>query len=157
MAVTPPASVADFKDRFDRDFLYGTGLDKVRDKDINRSLEEADSLFNSTLWATNEELKTSYLYLTAHFLVLDLQAAGGLKAKSNSAGAKNRGGGVVQSKSVGSVSLNYAVPSFVTNDPTLSQLLRTDYGMRYVQLLAPRLAGNINVVKGTGLEPIQEN
>ena len=156
MAVTPPATVADFKDRFDRDFVYGAGTDKVRDKDINRSLEEADSLFNSILWATNEELKTSFLYLTAHFLVLSLQMAGGLKTKNRSAGAKNRGGGVVQSKGVGSVSVSYAVPSYVTNDPTLSQLLRTDYGMRYVQLLAPRLAGNINIAKGTGLEPIQE-
>ena len=157
MAVTSPAFIADFKDRFDRDFLYGKGLDKVRDKDINRALEEADALFNAALWATNEELKTSYLYLSAHFLVLSLQAAGGLKAKNSSAGAKNHGGGVVQSKSVGSVSLSYAVPAFVTNDPTLSQLLRTDYGMRYVQLIVPRLAGNINVAKGTGLEPIQEN
>ena len=151
MAVTPPVDAARFKDEFDRDFQYGSGLDKVRDKDINRALTEANALFNAALWATDEELQSAYLYLSAHFLVMNLQVAGGLRKKGKSLGAKNRGGGVIQSKSVGQVSVNFTVPDFVTNDATLSQLLRTDYGMKYVQLLAPRLVGNVGLVTGTGL------
>ena len=84
MAVTPPVDAARFKDEFDRDFQYGSGLDKVRDKDINRALTEANALFNAALWATDEELQSAYLYLSAHFLVMNLQVAGGLRKKGKS-------------------------------------------------------------------------
>lgn len=148
MALTPPATVAEFKDQFDRDFIYGTGLNSVRDKDITRAQTEALTLFNPCLWPT-ELVKMAYNYVTAHMLVTAVQAAGGLSGVNKNQGTQNRGGGVIASKSVGGVSVNYAgLETWVAKFPALSDFLRTDYGAKYLLLLKPRLVGNLSVVAG---------
>ncbi len=140
-----PATVADFKARFVRDFRYGSGLETVRDADIQSALNEARSVFNPSLWTTDETIP-AYLYASAHFLVLNLQMAGGLG--SSPKGANNHGGGATASKSVGQVSINYAIAERFQNDPILSQFLRTDYGQRYLQMASSRLVGPGSVVCG---------
>jgi hypothetical protein len=148
--VTPPlASVAEFKARFDRDFVFGTTTDKIRDTDITNALNEAAPVFNLDLWEDETEGKVAFLQAAAHCLVLNMQAAGGLSAVNMGRGVQSRGGGVVQNKSVGSVSVGFALPAFVTESPILSQFMRTDYGQRYLQLLTPRLVGNVGLVKGS--------
>lgn len=142
-----PATVSDFKAQFDRDFVYGSGKETVRDTDIQRALNEAVSVFNNDLWSS-DEIKFVYLYASAHFLVQNIQMAGGLSSSSKGLGINSRGGGITQSKSVGQVSVSYGIPESILSDRTLNQFMRTEYGLRYLQLLGPRLVGNAYAVNG---------
>lgn len=138
---TPAATVSDFKDQFTREFVYGLSKETVMDADITRALNEAASVFNGALWEDDDEKVTAYCYAAAHFLVLNLQAAGGLLAQNVGAGVNSRGGGNVAAKSVGSVSLTFALPTSLTEDPILHGFIRTDFGQRYLAMLTPRLVG----------------
>lgn len=143
-----PASVADFKSEFDRDFLYGSGLSTVRDIDIERAMVQGNSLFNESLWSSDPETKLAFLLVSAHCLVLNIQMAGGLMSKNTGQGINNKGGGIQASKSVGQVSVNYAIPQSVVDSPVLNQFMRTDYGQRYLNMAAPRLVGNMALFPG---------
>ena len=95
------------------------------------------------------EAQLAYCYLTAHLLVLSLQNSGGPGAPLSYMGPGSSGGGVVQSKSVDGVSISYGLPDRVVNSPTLSQYLRTGYGQKYLQMLAPKIPGRrVSVVMG---------
>ncbi len=143
-----PPAIADFKAQFTRDFQYGTGMNTVIDPDIQRGLNDALIVFNPGLWTTPAELNTAFLYVAAHFMVLNIQAAGGLSATNQGRGVQSKGGGTIESKGVGSANVGFAVPDFVRQSPVLSQFMRTDYGQKYLQLLTPRLVGNVTVVAG---------
>lgn len=142
-----PPSVADFKVQFDRDFLYGNGTDTVRDADITRALNEAQMLFNAGLWDTVEK-PVAYGYLAAHFLAMNIQAAGGAAFTNSGKGVLSHGGGTIESKTVGGISVTFATPDFVRQNPILSQLMKTDYGQKYLSLIYPRLVGNVAVISG---------
>ncbi len=147
-----PPSVSDFKTLFTRDFVYGGttgGLDTVLDSDIQRGITEAQMVFNSGLWASLSDANLACCYVAAHFMVLNIQGAGGLAVKNRGLGVQSKGGGTIESKGVGSVNVGFAVPNYVRESPILSQFMRTDYGQFYLQLLTPRLVGNIAVVSGS--------
>lgn len=95
---------------------------------------------------TVSEATIAYCYLTAHLMVLSLQNSGGLGAPLSYEGAGSSGGGIVQAKTVGSVSLTYALPDFVSKSPTLAQYMRTGYGQKYLQMVAPKIPGRRVVV-----------
>lgn len=138
--MTQPASIADFKANFDRDFPFGEGMETVRDADITKALNMADMVFNVDLWTGTAEAKIAFLYAAAHFLVLNLQTSGGLSDQFQ-AGVDSNGGGVILNKSVGQVSVAYQLPDRLANDQILYQLQRTGYGQQYLQLVTPRLVG----------------
>ncbi len=94
------------------------------------------------------EAQIAYCYLAAHLMVLSLQAAGGLGVPLGYQGAGSSGGGIVNSKTVGSVSLSYTLPDFVMKSPTLSQYMRTAYGQKYIQMVAPKIPGRRVMVVG---------
>lgn len=148
--VFPPAAT-DFKGLLVRDFNYGSGFDNVRDADINQALTEAAFLFNTDIWDTTPtgDGPIAYCYLAAHIMVLNIQAAGGLSALGSEAqqGVNSQGQSPIASKSVGAVSVNYAL-SEVANSPILSQFMRTNYGQKYLALLMPRLVGAGTIVPG---------
>jgi hypothetical protein len=146
---TPPVTLSEFKIRFDRDFVFGTTKDKVMDNDITIALNEATTVYNANLWDDISEGKMAFYLAAAHFLVLNVQAAGGLSASNMGRGVHSRGGGVIQNKSVGSVSVGFAMPTFVTESAALSQLMRTDYGQKYLQMCLPRLVGHTEIVEGS--------
>ncbi len=158
MSSFPPA-VADFKAQFNREFVYGPSLAQVQDNDIQRSINEAWISFNPGLWdgvtalGSTTELNIAYLYVAAHYLVLNVQAAGGLSTVNRGRGVKSSGGGTIQAKSIGSVSLTYVIPEDIQNSPILGQYMRTDFGQKYLTLLWPRLIGNVAVVSGTPFSP----
>ena len=152
---TPLTTAGSFKSAFARDFSYGPGLDKVRDADINRAIVMASTLFNADLFDTTlqgvspdvtSESQTAYHYLTAHFLVSAVQAAGGLSKTGR--GVYSQGEGVISSKGAGGMNVGYNWPSIVTDSPALFQLVKTTYGQMYLQILMPRLVGNVGVVGG---------
>jgi hypothetical protein len=150
--MTPPVTVADFKVQFVREFDYGARKDQVLDADITRALNDAGFVFNPSLWIDDTEQNIAYLYSTAHFLVLNLQNAGGLSLENNSAGVNSKGTGPIIAKSVGQVSLNFQFPEWVLNSPILSGFLTTGFGQRYLQLLTPRCVGAGYVVDGNSAD-----
>jgi hypothetical protein len=149
-----PPSVADFKAQFTREFKYGESLADVQDNDIQRSINETYVSFNPGLWdgatalGSTTELNIAYLYLSAHYLALNVQGAGGLSPVNRGRGVKSSGGGTIQNKSIGSVSIAYAIPEYVQNSAILGQYMRTDFGQKYLALLAPRIVGNVAIVSG---------
>ena len=94
------------------------------------------------------EAQIAYGYLTAHLLVLSLQNAGGTGSPASASGQISSGGGIVISKSTGSVSTSYALPPSILKDPSLAQYLRTGYGQKYLQMLMPKAAGRRVYVVG---------
>lgn len=153
--LTPPASVANFKRQFTRDFSYGTGIETVRDEDIQNALNMTSGVYNPALFSTSpigvapeitSEALIAYLNASAHFLVTSLQAAGGLGKKGK--GTNSQGEGVVGNKSVGGVSVGYVWPGTVTDNPVLFQFTKTAYGQLYLQVLVTRLVGNVAAVLG---------
>lgn len=121
--------------------VYNDNIENyISDDDITRAFTEAKINFNPRLFGDDDECKMAFCYLAAHYLVIDLNnalnpfALGGL--------------GLVQSKSVGSVSESYAIPQWILNDKNLGLLAQTGYGRKYLSLLMPRLSGNIIFTKG---------
>lgn len=146
----PPQS-SDFKNYFQREFIYGPGHDAVTDSDINRALTEAldGSVFSVSLWDNLAQQTTAYLYLAAHLLWENINMAGGLSALPRGRGIRDYGEGIQASKGVGGANVNYVdPPDRIKSSPTLMRLWRSTFGMRYCQMVTPRLIGNFQVVSG---------
>lgn len=112
----------------------------IQDSDIERAFLEAKVNFNPGLFSDDDIAKMMFLYLAAHYLIIDLTNA-----------INPFGGGFVgltQSKSVGSVSESYAIPQWMLNNPTLSMYAQTGYGRKYLSLIQPYLVGNIILSRG---------
>lgn len=143
-----PVSVAEFKTKFDRAFPFGSGLDAVRDSDINSAFDDALLVYNPALWSTADG-KVAFLYLSAHYVAVMIQATGGLKSSVGAEGVDNRSNGITASKTVGSVSVSYeALAEQIKKIPALMPFWETEYGKRYVQMLLPKLVGNVGLVGG---------
>jgi hypothetical protein len=136
-------TVAEFKDYWYRDFPYGTDPDtSVLDKDITKAFGQTNVNINQNLFSNQEDYTIGYMLLAAHYLVIDLQMA--------SQGVS--GGGfswLTTSKSVGSVSEGFQIPQRILDDPNMAMLSQTLYGAQYLQLLLPRLTGNMFNVYGS--------
>ncbi len=138
----------------------GTSIDFVGLNSLIMSAAATQTITQDTLTIggpsgyTVSESQIAYLYLTAHLLVMSLQAAGGTGAPASAKGQYSSGGGIIQSKSVGGVTVNYAFPDYVINSPTLSLYLRTGYGQKYLTMLLPKMAGRrVFVVGGEPFVP----
>jgi len=148
MATTPPATTADFKERFARDFRFGSGSDKVMDSDIANASLDASALYNPALFSTADG-KVAFLYAMAHFVVSNVGAAGGLQAKPEGLGIQNQADGIYTGKGVSGVSVNFLEPpDIVKNNPSLYQFWKTDYGQRYLGMLVPKLRGAVGCILG---------
>ena len=112
----------------------------IQDSDIMRAFKEAKVNFNAGLFGDDDTIKMVFLYLAAHYLVIDLNNAMNPMAMGFM--------GFTQSKSVGSVSQSFALPDFVTKNAALSQYMQTGYGAKYVSLIYPYLVGNVLFFKG---------
>lgn len=155
--VTPPATVADFKAQFIRGFRYSTGPDGVTDGDISLGITMALSVWNPVLW-TKTEAKAAFLLAVAHFVVTNIQAAGGLQATPAQGpdgpvvdATQNTGGGVIGSKTEGKMSQTYAgLDALIERYPTLADFRRTDFGAQYALLVAPRLRCRVGLATNEG-------
>lgn len=112
----------------------------IQDSDIERAFLEAKLNFNPAFWTDDKTAIMVYLYLVAHYLVVDLNNA------SNPLGMGFMG--FTQSKSVGSVSESYGIPQWMLNNQILSQFAMTGYGRKYLSLIQPYLIGNIILSPG---------
>lgn len=112
----------------------------IQDSDIMRAFEEANVNFNNDLFKDCGTAKMVYLYLAAHYLVIDLNNASNPLALGLM--------GFTQSKSVGSVSESYGIPTWVTNSRSLGLYAQTGYGRKYLSLILPYLTGNFIFTRG---------
>lgn len=122
----------------------GDGADSIdnyiQDDDITRAFEEAQANFNQDLWGSDANIKLAYLYITAHYLVMDLRAAqGGVAANPQF---------ILASRSVGNVRESYGIPKSYMDSPVFAYLATSPYGLKYLSLIVPRLVGNIQGVPG---------
>lgn len=105
----------------------------VLDSDISNAIGEASMNFNEGLWGTEDEKKLAFSYLVAHYLCCDIQTA--------LQGISSTGNYPIQNKTVGSVSVGFAIPLMYLNDPFIGYLNKTGFGQKYFSLLLPRLRG----------------
>jgi hypothetical protein len=158
--ITPPATVADFKATFTRGFKYATGPDGVMDSDIQTAIGRAVMLYNPCLF-TPSEGKTAFLLAVAHFVVVGIQAAGGLfpqmPGPAGAAGApgasadatRNTGSGVIGTKTTEKVTIQYAgLEKLMERFPTLAPFRQTDFGAQYAMIVGPRLMGRVTIAPG---------
>lgn len=133
---TPPTTTSPWQQYADDVYNY------VLDADIENAFVEARQVFNMSLARGGDEfVLLMFLYLTAHFLVHDLRAAQG----GVSAGIV----GNVSSRSVGNVSESYAIPDAWRKSPILQFYTTSQYGLKYLNMVLPRLSGNVQSVHGT--------
>lgn len=112
----------------------------ISDSNIERAFAEAKINFNPNFFTDDETVIMVFCYLAAHYLVIDLNNA------SNPLGMGFMG--FTQSKSVGSVSESYMVPTWIQNNRILGQYAQTGYGRKYISLISPYLIGNIIYTAG---------
>lgn len=114
--------------------------DYINDNDIEKAFSQAKCFFNYKLFNINnvDKIKMSYLLLTAHFLVVDLNMSNGNGASSF----------MITSKSVGSVSASYGIPQKILNSPLYSYLTNTQFGLKYLMLIYNKLIGNVYCIRG---------
>jgi hypothetical protein len=144
MAFNPPSTVA-FQQTFARDFPYGTDVNtSVVDSDITSAFQLANMTFNPGLFGDQGTQTTAYLYLSAHFLVLNLRAS--------SQGINGQYPWLQTAKAAGSVSEGFQIPQRILDNPVFAMLAKTNYGARYLEMVLPKLAGQVLIVCG-GTQP----
>lgn len=112
----------------------------IQDSDIMRAFNEAVINFNVNLFTDQNSAIMVFLYLAAHYLVIDLNNAMNPLALGFM--------GFTQSKSVGSVSESYGIPQWMLNNQVLSAYAQTGYGRKYLSLMQPYLIGNVLFFSG---------
>lgn len=114
--------------------------DFILDADIEKAMREASNKFNPSLFGSIEDRKLAFSYLTAFFLVYDLQMA---KDGTNSSWSNP-----VVKREVGKMAVWYQVPEEMKNYPSYSFLSRNKYGLKYFELIRAKLTGNIKTFIG---------
>ena len=138
--------ITDFKTYpvFVRSFPFGTDPNNdVLDTDIAAAFSQTNVNINPALFSTQDAYTTGYLFLAAHYLVIDFQMS--------SQGLNGQYSWLTQSKAVGSVSQSFAIPQRVLDNPYMAGLSQTSYGSKYLSLILPALCGNVFTVFGDTL------
>lgn len=119
----------------------------VADDDITKAFAEALISFNQGLIPgppppidPNANIKLAFLYLTAHFLVNDLN--------TSMAGINSTGAFPMTARTVGSVSESYQVPTAFIDSPILAAYTTSRYGLKYLNMILPNMTGNMVAVWG---------
>lgn len=129
-------TVDEFKAYFTRDFPYNADPQLgVTDADIAKAFGQTNFNINQVLFPTQGDYTIGYMFLAAHYLVIDLRMA--------SQGLNGQAAWLETSKSVGSVSQSFAVPQKIMDNPYLALLSKTNYGNKYLELILPQLAGAV--------------
>ncbi len=143
---TPPQPflnpiISDFQNYFTRDFPYGTNVQtSVTDADIGKSYSQVNFSINPGLFANQQQYTLGYLWLAAHWLVTDLRAG--------SQGIAGQYNFLENSKGVGAVSTSFSIPPRILDNPSFAMYTKTRYGAKYLELLLPRLVGQIYTGRG---------
>jgi hypothetical protein len=71
-----------------------------------------------------------------------------LNLRASSQGINGQYNWAQAGKAVGSVNENFQVPERVQNNPELMMLTKTNYGAQYLQLIFPKLCGQMFSIYG---------
>ena len=112
----------------------------ITDDQISEAICEAQINFNPDLFESCALSTKAFYYLTGHYLVIDLNIMNAPFATGFL--------GLLQSKSVGSVSASYGIPAYIMNDPNFGLYGQTQFGLKYLSLVLPYLNGQIMIVQG---------
>jgi hypothetical protein len=111
----------------------------ITDDQIEKAIEEARFIFREDLFQDREKMM-AWLYLAAHFLVVDIR---------NITGGVNSAPYFIEShKRAGSVEVSYAIPSGISSNPLLSGLMTTGFGQKYLTMAYPRSVAHMMLLKG---------
>lgn len=133
-----------FKAQFNRDFPYSSDMEVgVTDQDIANAYGAVNVNINQGLADTQQTYTQHYLYLAAHYLVLNLRAS--------SQGIQGQYNWIQNSKSVQGVSEGFSIPQRMLDNPAFAQLTKTNYGARYFEMIYPLLAGGLFIARGRTL------
>lgn len=131
-------TIVDFQIMFDRgQFTFSEVLPDVRDKDITEAIAEANCVFNQDLYPDDDICTKALLYLTAHFLKLDIDMA-------DSEGQTSL---LQSSRSVGSISESVAIPEWMLQGD-FAQYTTTAYGVKFITISKPYMDGAVYSVSG---------
>lgn len=137
-------SLLDFTTYFYRDFPYGTDPNtSVLDQDITSAFMSTNFNINQRLFSSQSNYTLGYLLLSAHYLVMNL--------RSSSQGINGQYNFLQASKGVGSVNEAFQIPERIMANPYWTQLMKTNYGATYLNLVLPQLAGQMFIAYGTTL------
>lgn len=118
-----------------------TDITKVTDFDIANAFNAATQFnFNADLFTSNQGYVYAMNLLTAHYMVLNLQAG--------NTGIGGKAEWLTHSKTVGNVTEAYAIPARMMKSPYLAKLSKTTYGAQFLELLSPLLIGNVRSYYG---------
>lgn len=146
MSYTNP-TVSDFQAFYQRDFPFGNlDLTTVNDLDIGKALVQMENFINPCLFMNQNSYTQGALALTAHWLVINLRAS--------SQGIAGKTEWITQSKSVGPVSTSLAIPDRLLENPEFAWLVSTTYGTMYLIQVLPALTGQMFVVAGATVGPV---
>ena len=123
--------------------VSGSLTDYVLDSDITRAFKEAKVSFNEALFDECCFAQTAFLYLAAFYLAYDLSLA--------QTGAYGAIGFPATEVRVGSVSEGYYIPKVYLENPVLGFYARNGFGLKYLNMVYPKLIGNVGVVAGWSL------
>ena len=147
---TPPATLADFKTFFVRDFVCGDGPDTVMDADLNRAMTQAMTVYNPALFSKADGW-VAFLNLTAHYVRINIQAVGGLQAKPEGLGIENQAEQLRTGAGAAGFSQSYVQPpARVLSNPIFMGLWVTTYGQNYVNMALLRLVGVMGTADNAG-------
>jgi len=111
----------------------------INDTDIEKAIGECDAMLPVARF-DDITLAMAQKYLTAHCLCNDI--------KTSNAGLASQISFPVQSKSAGSISTSYGIPQAFIQKEAYSFYLTSQYGLKYLALLIPRIKGNIAIAYG---------
>lgn len=137
-------TVQDFQNYFVRDFPYGIDPNtSILDSDINKAFGQTNFNINPNLFRTQGDYNIGYLFLSAHYLVVDM--------RMSEQGINGQYSFLENSKSVSSVSQSFSIPQRILDNPYFAMLMKTNYGAKYLELVIPQLAGQVFSVHGRTL------
>ena len=126
------------------DWLQLAGTNYVLDEDITKAFLQAKGSFNTASFSSQDIAKMVFLYLTAHYLCIDF----------NLQGLSIGGGtGIITSKSVDDVAIQYGFPQRLLNSPFYFQLLRTGYGAKALTYIYSNSASKMYAILGGETTP----
>lgn len=127
---------SDFTSYFSADFA----LADIAEGSISRAFLEAKININPGIFTSDDALTIGFFYLVAHYLTLNIRAA--------ASGIMGVGQQIVTSASVAGISESYGIPEDYLKNPYLNAFAKTEYGLRYLQMIIPNLVGVIGCVDG---------
>jgi hypothetical protein len=115
--------------------------DYILNSDIQAAFTDAQSLMAQGLFSSTALITLGYLYLSAHFLAMNI--------RNSNMGLNSRPEFVASARTVGGISETYELPERFKDDPILQGYLKTGYGLKYLNMILPQLVGNVQSVEGT--------